>query len=58
MLVLSLGFILQLVPLVENSFYSHIFKLFEVLLTILNKREACRFGNSGPISKKLKTGTV
>ena len=34
MLVLSLGFILQLVPAVEHSFYCQIFKLFEVILSL------------------------
>ena len=31
MLVLSLAFILQLVPAMEHSFYYQIFKLFEVI---------------------------
>ena len=69
-MALSLGFILQLIPAVEHSFYSQIFKLFEVILSldwlgsidchlvgiIVNKREACRFGNPGAVSKKLKLG--
>ena len=42
MLVLSLGFVLTLVPAVEHLFYC-----FYLVKTILNKIEACRFGNSG-----------
>ena len=33
-------------------------KMFHLVEKILNKREACRFGNSGAVSKKLKTGAV
>ena len=35
MLELPLGFILQLVAAVERSFYGQIFKLFEVILSLL-----------------------
>ena len=47
MLVLSLGFVLTLVPAVEHLFYC-----FYLVETILNKIEACRFGNSGGNSSR------
>ena len=76
MLVLSLEFILQLVPdwyQITARFANYLKKfcrsLFiwtdwlrsidcHLLETILIKREACRFQNSGAVSKKLKTGAV